>query len=71
MSSVGSHWYDRDGPTRYVTPCGRFWVERASADRYAVYGPAGFVDWFVEMADAKIQADWQAECNPVAKRRER
>ena len=48
-------------PLQYTTPCGRFYVERTGAERFEVYGPDGFLDWFVTLADAKECADGQAE----------
>ena len=49
----------------YATPCGRYSVERTGNARFDVYGAAGFVDWFVTLADTKKCADGQAEANPV------
>lgn len=56
-------------PYQYVTPCGRYFVERTGVERYEVHGPDGFIDWFVTLADAKLQADWLAEQNPVKQTR--
>jgi hypothetical protein len=48
-------------PNAYATPCGRYSVERTGAARFDVYGPAGFVEWFVTLADAKILTDELSE----------
>ena len=48
----------------YTTPCGRYSVERAGAERYEVIGPKGFLDWFVDAFDARDFADDEASRNP-------
>lgn len=49
----------------YETPCGRYSVERMGADRFEVYGPRGFIEWFVSPADAREFADGEASRNPL------
>jgi hypothetical protein len=63
------HWKPDARTDAYATPCGRYSVERTGAERFDVYGPAGFVDWFVSLADAKECADGQAQANPVKPKR--
>jgi hypothetical protein len=53
------NWQPHATPAVYATPCGHYSVERTGAERFEVYGPAGFVDWFVTLADAKECADGQ------------
>jgi hypothetical protein len=59
------NWQPHATPAAYETPCGRYSVERTGAERFDVYGPAGFIDWFVTRADAKVCADGHAQTNPV------
>jgi hypothetical protein len=59
------HWKPDARTEAYATPCGRYSVERTGNERFEVYGPEGFLDWFVMLAAAKEFADWQAEQNPV------
>ena len=48
---AGMFSYDKWKPDArtdaYSTPCGRYSVERTGAERFEVYGPAGFIEWFV------------------------
>lgn len=58
-------------PDTYTTPCGRYSVERTAAERFDVYGPDGFLDWFVDSFDARLFADGEASRNPPIKARKR
>lgn len=51
----------------YTTPCGRYGVERSGVARYDVYGPAGFIDWFVRLEDARECAEVEAGREPEKK----
>lgn len=59
------NWQPHARPDVYETPCGRYSVERTGTERFDVFGPAGFIDWFVALADAKECADGQAASNPI------